>query len=130
MTRPRFLPDNFTLAMLVTIGAASLFPCTGQGAVIFNGITHGAVCLLFFLHGAKLSREAVVAGITHWRLHLLVLLCTFALFPLLGLGLRPLLEPLVTPDLYLGILFLLCVPVILLVKNKKGGKVDLAEAMH
>ena len=54
MTRPRFLPDNFTLAMMVTIVAASLFPCTGQGAVIFNGITHGAVCLLFFLHGACL----------------------------------------------------------------------------
>ena len=32
--------------------------------------------------------------------------------------------------LYLGILFLLCVPMILFVKNKKGGKVDLAEAMH
>ncbi|USX15975.1 bile acid:sodium symporter [Oxalobacteraceae bacterium OTU3CAMAD1] len=110
MNRPKFLPDNFTLAMIVTIGAASLFPCTGQGAVIFNGITHAAVCLLFFLHGAKLSREAVVAGITHWRLHLLVLLCTFALFPLLGFVLKPLLMPLVTPDLYLGILFLCMLP--------------------
>ena len=110
MTRPKFLPDNFTLAMIVTIVAASLFPCTGQGAVIFNGITHAGVSLLFFLHGAKLSREAVVAGITHWRLHLLVLLCTFALFPLLGLALKPLLMPLVTPDLYLGILFLCMLP--------------------
>ncbi|HEX7983780.1 MAG TPA: bile acid:sodium symporter, partial [Duganella sp.] len=110
MTRSRFLPDNFTLAMIATVVAASLLPCTGQGAVVFNGVTHGAVCLLFFLHGAKLSREAVVAGITHWRLHLLVLLCTFALFPLLGLALKPVLMPLVTPDLYLGILFLCMLP--------------------
>ncbi|HWW71471.1 MAG TPA: bile acid:sodium symporter family protein [Duganella sp.] len=110
MTRPRFLPDNFTLAMIATVVAASLFPCTGRGAVVFDGVTHGAVCLLFFLHGAKLSREAVVAGITHWRLHLLVLLCTFALFPLLGLALKPVLMPLVTPDLYLGILFLCMLP--------------------
>lgn len=110
MKRPRFLPDNFTLAMIATVLAASLFPCHGQGAVIFNNITHVAVSLLFFLHGAKLSREAVIAGVTHWRLHLLVLLCTFALFPLLGLALKPLLTPLVTPDLYLGILFLCMLP--------------------
>jgi sodium/bile acid cotransporter 7 len=110
MKRPRFLPDNFTLAMIATVIAASLFPCHGQGAVIFNNITHVAVSLLFFLHGAKLSREAVIAGVTHWRLHLLVMLCTFALFPLLGLLLKPVLTPLVTPDLYLGILFLCMLP--------------------
>ncbi|MYN28813.1 bile acid:sodium symporter family protein [Duganella levis] len=110
MKRPRFLPDNFTLAMIATVIAASFFPCHGQGEVIFNNITHIAVSLLFFLHGAKLSREAVVAGITHWRLHLLVMLCTFALFPLLGLLLKPVLTPLVTPDLYLGILFLCMLP--------------------
>jgi sodium/bile acid cotransporter 7 len=108
--RPRFLPDNFTLAMIATVIAASFFPCHGQGEIIFNNVTHVAVSLLFFLHGAKLSREAVVAGITHWRLHLLVMLCTFALFPLLGLLLKPVLTPLVTPDLYLGILFLCMLP--------------------
>jgi sodium/bile acid cotransporter 7 len=110
MKRPRFFPDNFTLAMIATVVAASFLPCHGQGAVIFNTVTHVAVSLLFFLHGAKLSREAVIAGITHWRLHLLVMLCTFALFPLLGLLLKPVLTPLVTPDLYLGILFLCMLP--------------------
>jgi sodium/bile acid cotransporter 7 len=109
-SRPRFLPDNFTLAMIATVIAGSFFPCTGQGAVIFNDVTHVAVSLLFFLHGAKLSREAVIAGITHWRLHLLVLLCTFGLFPLLGLALKPALVLLVTPDLYLGILFVCMLP--------------------
>ena len=33
--------------------------------------------------------------------------------------------------LYLGILFLICIPFILFVKSKKSGaKIDLAEAMH
>ncbi|MBD0378273.1 MAG: DHA2 family efflux MFS transporter permease subunit [Flavisolibacter sp.] len=32
--------------------------------------------------------------------------------------------------LILGLLFLLCIPFVLLVKGKRGGKVDLAEAMH
>ena len=54
-------------------------------------IAVAVVALLFFMHGAKLSREAVLAGLAHWRLHLLVVACTFALFPVLGLVLGPVL---------------------------------------
>jgi len=32
--------------------------------------------------------------------------------------------------LYLGVLFLICIPFVLMVKAKKGQKVDLSEAMH
>lgn len=110
MARPRFLPDNFTLALIATVSTASLLPCSGSTAQVFNVITNIGIGLLFFLHGAKLSREAVVAGAIHWRLHLTVLACTFALFPLLGLALKPVLAPLVTPELYLGILFLCVLP--------------------
>lgn len=110
MNRPKFLPDNFTLALVGTVILASFLPCRGQAAVGFNWLTNIAVGLLFFLHGAKLSREAIVSGMTHWRLHIVVLLSTFALFPLLGLALKPLLSPLVTPALYMGILFLCTLP--------------------
>ncbi|PFH27980.1 sodium/bile acid cotransporter 7 [Burkholderia sp. JKS000303] len=110
MARPRFLPDNFTLALVGTVVLASLLPCRGPAAHAFNWATNIAVGLLFFLHGAKLSREAVVAGATHWRLHAVVLLSTFALFPILGLVLKPVLQPLVTPTLYAGVLFLCTLP--------------------
>jgi solute carrier family 10 (sodium/bile acid cotransporter), member 7 len=110
MARPKLLPDNFTLCLVGTVILASLLPVHGQAAVGFNWVTNIAVGLLFFLHGAKLSREAIVAGATHWRLHLVVLLSTFALFPLLGLALKPLLSPLVTPALYAGVLFLCTLP--------------------
>ncbi|MES2489444.1 MAG: bile acid:sodium symporter family protein [Pseudomonadota bacterium] len=110
MQRPRFLPDNFTLALLVVIALASVLPCRGETAQVFDHVTNVGVALLFFLHGAKLSREAVIAGLTHWRLHLVVLLCTFALFPLLGLVLKPALLVVITPDLYLGVLFLCTLP--------------------
>jgi sodium/bile acid cotransporter 7 len=106
----RYLPDSFTLALVCTVALASLLPCTGQVAVGFGYVTTGAIALLFFLHGAKLSREAVLAGLTHWRLHLLVLCSTFVLFPLLGLVIKPLALPLLSPDLYLGILFLCTLP--------------------
>lgn len=110
MARSRLIPDNFTLALVGTVTLASLFPVAGAWAGAFEQLTTAAISLLFFLHGAKLSREAIVAGITHWRLHLLVLASTFAVFPLLGWMLRPLLQPLVTPDLYLGVLFLCALP--------------------
>ncbi|MEI5997176.1 bile acid:sodium symporter [Paraburkholderia bengalensis] len=110
MARPKLLPDNFTLCLISTVVLASLLPVRGQAAMAFNWVTDIAVGLLFFLHGAKLSREAIIAGATHWRLHLVVLLSTFALFPVLGLVLKPLLSPLVTPALYAGILFLCTLP--------------------
>jgi sodium/bile acid cotransporter 7 len=110
MARSRLLPDNFTLALVSTVVLATLLPASGQVAHFFEGLTTVAIGLLFFLHGAKLSREAIVAGITHWRLHLLVFGATFVLFPLLGLVLKPVLAPLVTPALYVGILYLCVLP--------------------
>lgn len=110
MARSRFLPDNFTLALVATVALATLLPAAGGVAKFFDGLTTVAIGLLFFLHGAKLSREAILAGVTHWRLHLLVFCCTFGLFPLLGWALKPLLAPLVTPELYLGILYLCVLP--------------------
>jgi len=106
----RFLPDGFTLSLIVTVLLASVLPCKGAVAGVFGVVTDLAIALLFFLHGAKLSRTAVVAGTSHWRLHLTVLASTFVLFPLLGLILKPVLAPLVTPDLYLGVLFLCTLP--------------------
>ncbi|MBU0747041.1 MAG: bile acid:sodium symporter [Gammaproteobacteria bacterium] len=110
MARSRFLPDNFTLALLGTVTLASLLPASGVAAQALEGLTVAAVALLFFLHGAKFSRDAIVAGLSHWRLHLVVVGTTFVLFPLLGWALRPVLLPLVTPGLYTGILYLCVLP--------------------
>ena len=68
--------------------------------MVFEWITNLAIGLLFFMHGAKLSGSAILAGMGHWRLHLLVFSCTFVLFPLLGSALRPLLTPMIGAELY------------------------------
>lgn len=102
--------DNFTLALVATVIIATLLPARGEMALFFDDATVFAVALLFFLHGAKLSGEAVIAGASHWRLHLTVVASTFLLFPLLGFVLKPLLSALVTPELYLGVLFLCALP--------------------
>ncbi|SDS98878.1 solute carrier family 10 (sodium/bile acid cotransporter), member 7 [Halopseudomonas litoralis] len=110
MARPRFMPDNFTLCLIAAMATASLLPVQGEVAVVFGWVTNLAIALLFFMHGAKLSRDAIWAGATHWRLHLVVFGCTFLLFPLLGLALKPILAPLMGHELYLGMLFLCALP--------------------
>jgi len=106
----RFLPDRFIMLLMLTVVIASIVPARGIGLVTFGWLTNLAVALLFFLHGARLSREAIIAGMTHWRLHGTIFTVTFVLFPLIGLALQPVLQPLVTPELYTGILFLCCLP--------------------
>ncbi|MDB5989822.1 MAG: bile acid:sodium symporter [Herbaspirillum sp.] len=110
MSRPHFLPDNMTMMLLTVVLIAGFFPAGVKMAPGLDILTTLMIGLLFFLHGAKLSRQAIVAGASHWRLHLLVFCCTFVMFPLLGLLLKPALLRLLTPDLYLGILFLCVLP--------------------
>jgi sodium/bile acid cotransporter 7 len=109
-TLQRFSIDTFTLMLLGTVALASVLPCGGRTAVVLGDVTTVAIGLLFFLHGAKLSREAMLSGLTNWRLHLLVLASTFVMFPLIGLALKPLSGNLLTPDLYIGVLFLCTLP--------------------
>ncbi|NYT78017.1 bile acid:sodium symporter [Alcaligenaceae bacterium] len=110
MNRLRLIFDNFTLILIAVVATATFIPAHGTGAVIFEWITRAAIALLFFMHGAKLSREAIVAGAKHWRLHLLVFGCTFIMFPLLGWASRPLIEPWLGAPLFLGVLYLCALP--------------------
>lgn len=102
--------DPFLLAMLAVIGTASLFPCQGGTKTFFSYLTTAAIALLFFMHGAKLSRQAIGEGIKHWRLHLLVFSSTFVLFPLIGLSLQFFSPHWISPELYLGFLYLCTLP--------------------
>lgn len=102
--------DPFLIKLFFAIVLASLMPAHGIGKPIFGWATNLAIALLFFLHGARLSREAIVAGASHWRLHSSIFAVTFVIFPILGLLAKPLLQPYLTPDLYTGILFLCCLP--------------------
>jgi sodium/bile acid cotransporter 7 len=110
LSRLRTLFDTFTLLLMAVVAVATLLPAQGAGEVFFVWLTRLAIALLFFMHGAKLSRQAIIAGATHWRLHLLVFACTFVMFPLIGWALRPLLLPLLGLPLYIGMLYLCALP--------------------
>lgn len=106
----QLLFDRFTLILIAVVALATILPPQGRYVAFFDGLTHAGIALLFFLHGARLSRRAIIDGAMHWRLHLLVFLCTFALFPLLGLALQPLMKPLLGDALWLGMLYLCLLP--------------------
>lgn len=106
----RFLPDPFLSILVATLVVATLLPARGSYATVVQWLANLTVVLLFFFHGAKLARAAVLSGLMHWRLHLLILGCTFVLFPLVGWGLATLLPGLLSPALWTGVLFLVALP--------------------
>ena len=106
----RFLAvfEPVILMLLGTVVLASLLPARGEMATIVGYAADIGIVLLFYLHGAKLSRDAIWAGLRNWKLHLAVLAITFVAFPLFGLGLTAL--PFVTGPLAAGLLFLTLLP--------------------
>ena len=106
----RLRVDPYIVALLLTVAVASLLPASGAVATGFGYATTIAIGLLFFLYGARLSTREALDGLKHWRLHGLVFLATFVLFPLLGLLCRLLVPWALTPELYTGLMFLCCLP--------------------
>jgi sodium/bile acid cotransporter 7 len=86
MSRLREIADPFLLLLIAMVALASFLPARGEGAHIVGIAADAGIVLLFFLHGAKLSRDAIWSGAKAWKLHLATLGTTFALFPLIGLA--------------------------------------------
>ena len=100
--------EPFVLMLLGTVLLATVMPPRGGFVQVFDVATTAGIVLLFFLHGAKLSRQAIWDGLRNWKLHLTVLAVTFVLFPLLGIGLSHL--PFVAAPVAAGLLFLTLLP--------------------
>jgi sodium/bile acid cotransporter 7 len=100
--------EPFILTLVGVMLLASLLPARGAWASAVGIAADAGIVLLFFLHGARLSRQAIIAGARNARLHLAVLAATYLLFPLLGLGAAAL--PFFSPEIAAGLLFLTLLP--------------------
>lgn len=106
----RIKPDWYLIFIIGAGALASVLPARGEAAVWLGGLTKAAIAVVFFLHGARLSREAVIRGIVHWRLHLTILAATFVLFPALTVGMTLLPAWITPPELAAGLILLGCLP--------------------
>jgi solute carrier family 10 (sodium/bile acid cotransporter), member 7 len=102
--------DPFLAAILTTVGIAFLMPARGEAATTVGCATDAAIALLFFMHGARLSPQAAFLGARHWRLHIMVFVSTFVLFPLLAVTAHLLAPSLLPAPLWAGLILLAALP--------------------
>jgi solute carrier family 10 (sodium/bile acid cotransporter), member 7 len=102
--------DRFLAAILLTVAFAAVMPARGEAAAAVGWLADAAIVLLFFMHGAKLSPQEAIVGARHWRLHVMVFLGTFALFPLLGISARFLAPGFLPGPLWAGVILLAALP--------------------
>ncbi len=100
--------DGYITLLLAMVVLATLVPVRGAGAGLVSLLADAGIVLLFFLHGARLSREAIHDGARHWRLHGATGAVTYIAFPLLGLACAQI--PGLDPALATGLLYLTLLP--------------------
>ncbi len=108
----KFKLDWFMWGMAGAVALAWLYPDAGAsgGWMHPEVLNKLGIAVIFFLHGASLPLAALRAGTLQWRVHLVIQLCTFLLFPLVGLVIWAATSPWLSADLRLGYFYLCVLP--------------------
>lgn len=104
--------DLFIVYLLLSIFVAYFFPQLAiyEGGVLLDAITSIGVSLIFFFYGLKLSFDQIKSGLKNWKLHVVVQLATFVIFPLVVLLFRPFVGTLISENTWIGFFFLAALP--------------------
>ncbi|MDP4210952.1 MAG: bile acid:sodium symporter family protein [Bacteroidota bacterium] len=104
--------DSFVFALGGMILLAWLLPSPGayEGLVSLKSLANYGVSVVFFFYGLRLSPEKLQIGLSNWRLHMVVHISTFVLFPLLMLMFRFLFAEGDAGLLWLGAFYLSALP--------------------
>lgn len=108
LRRPRL--DPYIFAIMAMVAVAAIIPARGVGKEVLDHVVHAAIALLFFIYGAKISRQAIWQGIAYWRLQGLVFATTFLAFPVIGFALIALAGGVLDSGLVTGLMFLCLLP--------------------
>ena len=103
---------TFVVLLFVMIALAWFFPEPGamQGPYSPHAIANYLVSVIFLVYGIGLSPRQFRDGLMNWRLHLVVHLSTFLLFPLIALVGMSLCATEQTHLLWLGVFYLAVLP--------------------
>lgn len=102
--------DPLVRLLLAAIVLASLLPVTGRWRGVAQGVSDGAVFLLFLLNGLRLHRTEVIRGISNVRFLLPLVAWCFGAMALAGWGLSLLASHWLPPLVALGLLYLGTLP--------------------
>ena len=100
---------GFIVAIFIAIGIAYFFP-EGTQLLPLKTITDIGIGLIFFFYGLKLAPAEFRAGLFNYKIHILIHLTTFIIFPLLCLACLPLFENGLRSDLWIALFFLGTLP--------------------
>lgn len=94
------------------VAIAYCFPYAGTKASPFHldEVADIGVSIIFLLYGLQLGPEKLKAGLTNTKLHLIIHLSTFVVFPLLIIVLRPLFATAFLQQMWLPFFFLAALP--------------------
>ena len=108
----RLRANAFLAGMLGAIALASAAPSIGRSGGPLHGelLADAGIFLVFLLHGASLSGAAVREGMSRWRLHVVVQLFTFVVFPAVWLAIAAAFGRWVPAPLRFGFFFLAALP--------------------
>jgi sodium/bile acid cotransporter 7 len=103
--------NGFLVGILCAIGLAAILPELGstESNLPWKPFIQVGIGLLFFFYGLKLDPAQLRTGLSNWRLHVLIQVTTFLVFPLLVFSLVYFF-PGLDPNFALGISFLAALP--------------------
>ncbi len=102
----------FFFALIGMIVLAYFFPSWGtqQSILHLPAIAEYGVSIIFFFYGLKLNPEKLKSGLSNWKVHTVIQLTTFVLFPLIVISLGWLFNVDTSSLTWLGIFFLATLP--------------------
>ncbi len=104
--------NGFFLALIGTVVLARLvaFSQVANWLPTLDNLADIGVSLVFFFYGLKLNRESLIKGLNNYKIHIVVQLSTFLLFPMLILTIVTLTGRDMHDYLWLGIFYLAALP--------------------
>lgn len=104
--------DWFLGAIIIMVILAYYFPRPGlmQEPISLEEIANYGVSGIFLFYGLKLSTDKLKQGLSNWKMHIVIQLTTFLLFPALALVVKPLFANSDAQTLWLGVFYLAALP--------------------
>ena len=104
--------DGFILGLIGMIFLAYLWPKGGiqNGHFSLAQVANYGVSLIFFFYGLRLNPEKLKAGLSNWKLHGVVHVSTFIVFPVIVLVCKLLFDKSNNDPFWLGAFYLSTLP--------------------